>query len=246
MRRSFLFIMSLVFLSGCQNPPPAEESCNFSQNSFNRRVSWARLPIQLYVDESLLTIDVGDNDRFAAFYALREAVEFWNQQFETPVFELDSVIAQLPTPELTTGGKVVPDGYNGIYVVSPDVFQNTNGTDEQARASISFRGDYIYEADIIIDGSERFYFEDETRAASSGQVQFKSLMIHELGHALGLAHVDIPGTDSVMYPRLSYGQMRPVPVEDSNGVAARDASGNTILELPEIDAESVSCEYDVL
>lgn len=234
---------SLLFLTACPNPPPAEDPCNFVQNSLKRRVSWARTPIVLYVDDSLLSIDVGERGELAALDSLSEAVEFWNDQFDTPVFNLVGLTDQLPDPQLAADGRVIPDTFNGIYVVEPQVFRNTTGRDEQARTSINFRGDFIYEADILIDSSERFYFEDQNQPAGLGEVQFKSLMIHELGHVLGLGHVEIDGTDSVMYPRLQFGQMRPQPTISQEGVVQLNSSGATALELPEVDQGSLACEY---
>lgn len=149
-------------------------------------------------------------------------MDVWNREFTAPVFE---ILGQkdLPNPRVNDDGRVVPDGYNGVYVVDPDVFENTNFRDEQARTSISFRGDYIYEADMLIDGSELFYYSEAEARSSARRVQFKSLMVHELGHVLGLAHIEIPGVNSVMHPKLEYGQLR--------------------TTLDEVDVASIACEY---
>lgn len=228
----------LTTLAACQNPPPAEDSCNFVQNSFQRRVSWARLPVRFYLDKSSFAPD--DQEKADIYYnAVKEAMDVWNAQFEQPVLELIGRTDDLPDPRLNESGRVIADGYNGIYRVERSVFENTNVKDEQARTSISFRGDFIYEADILIDASESFYFEDRALDPSQGLIQFKSLLIHEFGHALGLGHVDDPSVGSVMYPKLQFGEMRPAPL------VTKSAEGEdvTSLELPEIDKESMSCEY---
>lgn len=211
---SILLIASFITLLGCSNPPPAEDSCNFVQNSFNRRVSWVRFPIRFYADDSI-TDDM--------YRGIVSAMNVWNEEFNQPVFELIGRTHDLPTPSLSGQGQVVPDAFNGIYMVSKETFENTATKDEQARTSISFRGDYIYESDILIDGSEEFYFEDAAIQSNSGKVQFKSLMVHELGHVLGLGHIDEPSLNSVMNSRLQYGQLR--------------------TELSEVDRSSLSCEY---
>ena len=77
----------------------------------------------------------------------------------------------------------------------------------------------VLEADVLIDASEAFYFEDENRPASGQRVQFKSRIIHELGHVLGLGHVENEQSGSVMFPKLQFGQLRPelTPLINDNG-----------------------------
>ena len=210
-------IPTFLLFTACSNPPPAEDSCNFVQNSFKRRVSWAKTPVKFYADKSIT------DEQYAGILA---AMKVWNDEFDTPVFELIGRTGDskgLPAPKLRGDGRVVADGYNGIYRVEKSVFENTNQKDEQARTSISYRGDFIYEADILIDGSEQFYYQDLALQSGEGKVQFKSLMIHELGHVLGLGHVEIAGVESVMYPKLQFGQYRG--------------------QLGDIDKDSLACEY---
>jgi len=209
-------ILSLLILLvfGCAKEPPAQESCNFVQNQFGRRVSWARLPIQFYADSSV-------TDR--QFHVIRESMQVWNDHFDRPVFEMIGRAPQLPTPRLNPDGKVLPDGFNGLYIASEGDFENSTFRDEQARASISFRGDFIYECDILVDGSEKFFYENEDGPMAQGRIHFKSLIIHELGHCLGLDHIE--EVNSVMAPILPPG-FHPSRVE-----------------LSETDFESLACQY---
>lgn len=218
MKRKFHWILLLplvAFSMGCADQPSPEEPCNFVTNQYSRRVSWARMPVQFYVDSQ-----VSDQQRDAII----EAMEVWNNAFDRPVFQYIGRVlpGELPPPALNADGRVIPDGYNGIYVVDKDVFENTASKDEQARTSISFRGDFIYEADILIDASEQFYFEDRELQSSAARIHFKSLMIHELGHVLGLEHIE-ENNDSVMNPTLQFGELR--------------------QDIAPIDFQSLSCEY---
>lgn len=210
------FILSLLTLLvlGCAQEPPAQEACNFVQNQFGRRVSWARLPVQFYAAPSI-------SDR--QFHVIREAMQVWNDHFDQPVFEMIGRAPQLPAPRINSDGKVASDGFNGLYIASPDDFEKSPFRDEQARASISFRGDFIHECDILVDSSEDFFYENEKSRMSQGRIHFKSLVVHELGHCLGLDHIE--EMDSVMAPILPPG------------------FNPSRVELSETDSESLACQY---
>ncbi len=210
-----LFSLTLMLLAGCAKPPASEESCNFILNKFHRRVSWAETPIRFYVDDSINSNQYND---------ILKAMEIWNKQFDEPVFEMIGRTNALPNVIIDDEGETVPDGYNGIYLASADIFNNSPTEDEQARTSLSYSGDNIYEADILIDSSERFFYGsgNATLMERHHKVSFLSLMVHELGHVLGLNHIK-ENAKSVMFPRLNFGEYR-ATITDS-------------------DYESLLCEY---
>lgn len=222
----FLTVVGTMVLCGCADQPPAEEACNFVQNRMNRRVSWARMPIVFYADSNITAQQETE---------IREAMAIWNDLFKpNKVFELVGRSKQLPQPVMNNG-EVIPDGYNGIYIANKDIFENSNVKDEQARTSISFRGDFIYESDILIDESESFFYANNEIKSSEGKISFKSLIVHELGHVLGLEHIEEQGyalsaksdanvlVPSVMNPKLQNGEYR--------------------VDITDKDFDSLACEY---
>lgn len=223
-----LGVIATTGILGCAEQPSAEEPCNFVTNNANRRVSWARTPIEMYADSNFTDGEI---------VQIEEAMKVWNDQFKADVFVLKGKAqpGQLPQPKLSADGRVISDGYNGIYRANESIFEKSAAKDEQARTSISFRGDFIYEADILVDDSEIFFYDDHKIAASEGEISFKSLLVHELGHVLGLEHIEEAGhslseksdkkvlVPSVMNPKLQNGEYR--------------------VDITDKDFESLACEY---
>lgn len=93
------------------------------------------------------------------------------------------------------------DGYSMLYWFKS---WDTKRTSEQARTTIYWSGNEIFEADIRINAADFEYAFGEN--PNSTEVDLESLLVHELGHALGLAHN--PTTGSVMNFSLNEGQER--------------------------------------
>lgn len=190
-----------VGLQACGMKPSPQESCNFVQNGDQQRVSWgAQTPIVLYIDSSVPGVH---------FDAIKAAADTWNKSVGREVLKIGGWVNHPPGNG--------PDGVNLIY------FQDKwdGETTEQARTTIYWASDRIYEADVKINTQFKF---DNGDMPEAGKLDMQSLMIHEFGHVLGLKHMNLP--QSVMQPTLSAatttnlraGMRRTLSGEDQNSI----------------------------
>ena len=186
MKKLCALIIFLLLGSACQKKQEPQEACNFVQNSSVQRVSWKdAVPIHLYVHES-----------FPAEHlpALRSAMAKWEKA-------LGRALITNPGPVV---GENSPsrDGISVIYWMQS---WESDKPGEQARTTIYWEGNRIKEADIKINDKNFNYSSN----ADSTTVDIESLLVHEIGHVLGLQHNTESG--SVMALILDNGQLRREP-----------------------------------
>ncbi len=203
MIRRIVFLLGMasvaLALQACAQKLNPEESCNFVQNGDQQRVSWGgNLPVRIYIDDSVE----------AQFYTdIMSAAQQWNDKIGREVLKV--TLAK-------SSGRPSQDGANIIYQLST---WEESRTYEQARTTVYWSGDRIHEADIRInDFNFNFATSDEL---ISNRVDIQSLLVHEFGHVLGLAHIDQAG--SVMAKTLASATPRRVPSKS--------------------DVNSITCEY---
>lgn len=204
MKRSFVVVLisASIFLA-CDRMPKlgpgnedenklasaSQEACGFVQNSFGQRVSWKRsLPIKMYLDPT-----------FPPEYeaTLREAAQKWEEVLQRSLFVFER------STEKSTQAR---DSRNVIYW--KDLWDVANEK-LQAVSSLSWYRNQLLEADLQINHQHFSYY---TEAPQSGQdVHLTSLLVHELGHILGLNHVK---EKSVMITVLDYLLKRDLPTEE--------------------------------
>lgn len=198
---SFIVASGLMILQGCGMQPKPEKSCNFVMNSFNQRVSWApSVPVVLYVHESVPT---------DAIPTIQDAMDKWNTRFGRNLLVLGTGV-------VSGENRPVRDGRNVIYWMLN--WDEALRFREQARTTILWSDKNLFEADMMINANQPLDWSD---IPSIGKIDLESLMVHELGHVMGLAHVEGKGT--VMARELNTGILRREPQE--------------------IDLQSLSCEY---
>lgn len=184
----FALLVIVGLLQACSRRMPPQAPCNFVQSPELQRVSWKRhLPIKLYVHNSVPT---------EAYGAIDRAVEHYNRTLGdgTDVF---AVVARGTSGE--TNAK--RDGYSVVYWYSGwDASRST----EQARTTIYWTGSEIFEADVRINAFNFRYNLGE--AVPFNDLDLQSIMVHELGHVLGLIHNPTQG--SVMNTTLDQRQER--------------------------------------
>ncbi|RME16254.1 MAG: hypothetical protein D6797_04915 [Bdellovibrio sp.] len=204
--KGLLLLFSMLLLQAC-GKPKKEEPCGFVMNSLGQRVSWSDgKTIYLYVHDSVpVELEPG----------ITAAVAEINRSLKKTRIEIIKGLQGKNQP--------AQDGYSVIY------FKNewdANRPDEQARTTIYWKGTHIYEADIMVNGKNFQFFVDPSELQKSGNyraIHFKSLMLHELGHVLGLAHR-----------------------HEENTVMAETLLGGEIRDwLTDSDKKSLRCEYQV-
>lgn len=158
---------------------PLQASCGYllSASTGGHRISWKnRLPIQIEISSI-------PEDFKSAVY---QAASTWNSETKINLFE----VSESPTVYPQSRG----DQKNSIHWVTPW----KSAAHFQALTYTKYTGDLLQEADIIINGQNFQFISSD--ALEEDQYHLHSLLVHEMGHVLGLQHSK---TASVMWPNLA-------------------------------------------
>jgi hypothetical protein len=195
-RRKAVVIVSLALLAvltqACAPQLSPQESCNFVMSGEAQRVSWGPLtPVVMYVDSSVPS---------EFFGAIQSAVDNWNRSLGRQVLKIGGWSDSYPVEK--------QDGVNVIYF-------NRKWPDSQSRkqavTTIWWAGDRVFESDISINGNASHYEYFWGPNPIPRRVDFESLILHELGHVLGLEHPQVEAAGTVMARELKLGDLRRTP-----------------------------------
>lgn len=208
-----LLILAFLGLVACEKGPSlgpgsedvlasaAQADCGFVQNSYGQRVSWkSNIPVVLQLHKSY-------PEEFVE--TLKKAAQHWNDAAGLTLFRFER------NDNLATDS-TKRDKLSTIHWM---LTWNEAQKNQQAVTTIYWSGNTLYETDMAIDNKYFNYYLDQP--ATPAEVHLESLLVHELGHALGLDHKKT--VPSVMWPIL-------------NGASVR-------IDLTSADRDTIKCEY---
>lgn len=208
MRKYLIFLvvpLCALVLQGCA--PKSQQDCGFVQNVYGERISWkGEVPVTIYLHEDIPA-------EYAA--AIESAAGTWQDASGKKLFNI--------VTNQRVSGPINPqkDGKNVIYYFST---WEADKVAEQARTSIYWVGDQIKESDMRINAQNFKYYWNQPGVASNepaNAVNLEALIIHELGHVLGLKHKD----------------------KDSSVMATYLANNTDRTNIPDTDRSALQCEY---
>lgn len=187
---------SILFIQACA--PKSQEDCGFVQNVYGQRISWkGQLPVTLKLDSSVPDEHIP---------AILNAAKTWNQAAGKTIIVVDTNKESVPLGN---------DRKNVLYF-SPSWEAGQNS--QQAKTSVRWVGDQIQEADIRVNAKVYTFYDDPTKPNG---VNLEALVLHEMGHVLGLKHKDeVPSVMATYLP-----------------------SNTNRTQLSSSDESSLMCEY---
>ncbi len=124
---------------------------------------WKSLPVEIYVDKKMPTVFTK---------ALINGIDKWNASFKENVFLYKGQSKECDKPEI-----------NCLTMKKAKAYQKVSGDNDYAFVSQAYRDNAWESADIVLNASFKW-----KSPSSIGQVDPSKVVLHELGHVLGLQH----------------------------------------------------------
>lgn len=170
------------------------------------RRKWASLPVHIIVDNrGLSSVSDGDLGRTRTRNAIT-STSAWNG-------------AGLGTIVTAVVGSVAAFslGDGRVMINFRDPFGACTGSCLAATFTGYYSGSTIQDADIVTNNSFAWASLGES---CSNELYVEAVMVHEVGHVLGLGHSSVPG--ATMYPSVSYCNIGPATIEADDIAAIND------------------------
>jgi hypothetical protein len=194
--QKIVFILILLLITSCT--PKPNKCTGVVKNVYGEAIIWRNLPITLNISSSF-----PEHLKLAIY----RSASTWEKAVGRKMFNI------LDNSDIALNR-------NGVSSIHYLTTYEDDRASEQGRASIYWGGDEIKESDIRVNGKNFSYYLDD-QDKYHNKVNMEALMLHELGHLLGLNHND--DVDSVMQSTL--------------------ANETDRISLSEFDTESIRCIY---
>lgn len=190
------FILSILLLSACSQQNAEYYYDNHPSGSSQRAWNVRSFPLVVEVPDDLLPYQV----------SIENAGRAWNDALGQTVFVFSYRGA--PNTQWTDSKASLFDDYFGLFKQVDWKFSDVGNSVLAYTGTLSVDGE-IQSADLIFN-FDKFHFDDyDKNPANTNYIDFESVLVHELGHFLGLGHISTSeDSGSVMLPTLRKAETR--------------------------------------
>lgn len=179
--------VAVVAVAVLRAPKRPVDDCGFVQNIYGQRISWkTKSAIPLHIDDSV-PIELRP--------AIYRAAKTWENYIGRQIFDISE-------NSTNSSGSQGQSNKNSIYFLKK---WESDKVSEQGRTNVIWAGDEIQKADIRINAANFRYYNlsplelkdslgTQTDLAKADGYSFEALILHEMGHFLGLKHREDQGT----------------------------------------------------